>query len=64
MQGEGLSPSAIEPGEYERAEAAAHFIFSRTKLRRMSFDFLNDGQHHVFASTIGNAAVRMITRMV
>ena len=33
MQGEGLSPSAIEPGEYERAEAAAHFIFSRTKLR-------------------------------
>jgi purine-nucleoside phosphorylase len=33
MQREGLSPSAIEPGEYERAEAAAQFIFSRTKLR-------------------------------
>jgi purine-nucleoside phosphorylase len=33
MQGEGLSSSAIESGEYERAEAAAQFIFSRTKLR-------------------------------
>ncbi len=33
MQREGLSPSAIELGEYERAEAAAQFIFSRTKLR-------------------------------
>jgi purine-nucleoside phosphorylase len=33
MHGEGLSSSAIESGEYERAEAAAQFIFSRTKLR-------------------------------
>ena len=33
MQGEGLSSSVIEPGEYERAEAVAQFIFSRTKLR-------------------------------
>jgi purine-nucleoside phosphorylase len=33
MQGKGLSSSAIESGEYERAEAAAQFIFSRTKLR-------------------------------
>jgi len=33
MQGEGLSSSAVESGEYERAEAAAQFIFSRTKLR-------------------------------
>ena len=32
-QGEGLSSSAIGSGEYERAEAAAQFIFSRTKLR-------------------------------
>jgi purine-nucleoside phosphorylase len=33
MQGEGLSSGAIGSGEYERAEAAAQFIFSRTKLR-------------------------------
>ena len=33
MQGEGLSSSAIESGEYERAETAAQFIFSRTRLR-------------------------------
>jgi purine-nucleoside phosphorylase len=33
MQGEGPSSSAIGSDEYERAEAAAQFIFSRTKLR-------------------------------
>jgi purine-nucleoside phosphorylase len=33
MQGEALSSSAVESGEYERAEAAAQFIYSRTKLR-------------------------------
>jgi purine-nucleoside phosphorylase len=33
MPGEGLSSSASEPGEYQRAESAAQFIFSRTKLR-------------------------------
>jgi purine-nucleoside phosphorylase len=33
MQGEGPSSSAIESDEYGRAEAAAQFIFSRTKLR-------------------------------
>jgi purine-nucleoside phosphorylase len=33
MQGGALSSSAVESGEYERAEAAAQFIYSRTKLR-------------------------------
>jgi purine-nucleoside phosphorylase len=33
MQGQGLGSGAIGSGEYERAEAAAQFIFSRTKLR-------------------------------
>ena len=26
---------------------------SRTKIRRMAFDFINFGQHHIFASTVG-----------
>jgi pilus assembly protein CpaC len=30
---------------------------SRTKLRRMSFDFFNDGVHHVFASTPGSGFI-------
>ena len=33
MQGEALSSGATGSGEYERAEAAAQFIFSRTELR-------------------------------
>jgi purine-nucleoside phosphorylase len=33
IQGGALSSSAVESGEYERAEAAAQFIYSRTKLR-------------------------------
>jgi pilus assembly protein CpaC len=30
---------------------------ARTELRRMSFDFINDGVHHVFASTVGGGFV-------
>ena len=29
----------------------------RNELRRMSFDFINAGQHHIFSSTVGGAFI-------